>query len=329
MLRPIDQGEEEELIIIPQEAGEADNNDKCETHKVTRVVKALNLPMIRKEFDLASARLRLARSNPDTLANQYTTPLELVLMLVNVGLFKTALNLATTFKLPYDCIFACLTTMCIRLAKSNDPESWNWLVENDLADMPVVDASPATVCWNLLQTLHEKYEKPGLTVLLKAITQKLIATGSHIPHWIVEIYKLRNPSELLRLLIKSGRVVEATTLASQQILATLGQGKEHFGYVQPLVPTAPVFCLPLLWFDRLEKILLTLGETKMYYRREHAEFQKLLNKYMSTSKRVYKDVRRIGQMKKQEMEKQNSGRDRFYISDDVIDPDEYLDSFVS
>ncbi|GLV61225.1 Nucleoporin 160kD [Carabus blaptoides fortunei] len=127
----------------------------------------MDLESIKKEFEVASARLRLARCNAKTLANQFTTPGELVTMLTNMGIFKCALGLCKTFRIPYDTVFDSLAKMCVRLTMKENLNAWNWLVENDLADLSMVDSSPATVCWNLLQMLLEEYEEPHLTVIHK------------------------------------------------------------------------------------------------------------------------------------------------------------------
>lgn len=55
----------------------------------------------------------------------------------------------------------------------------------------------------------------------------------------------RDASELLRLMLNTGRLVEASDLAVDYIKAVLGSGKEHFGLETPLVATAPSIWLPL------------------------------------------------------------------------------------
>lgn len=68
-------------------------------------------------------------------------------------------------------------------------------------------------------------------------------------------FQKRNPAELLRLILNSGRILEATDLAVDYINAVLGEGKEHFGLKTPLVATAPEAWLP---YNTLELLLLEL-----------------------------------------------------------------------
>lgn len=58
--------------------------------------------------------------------------MELVTLLNNSGLFKTALDICTTFSLPYNNVFETLTKHCVLLTEQEHPSAWNWLVENDL-----------------------------------------------------------------------------------------------------------------------------------------------------------------------------------------------------
>jgi nuclear pore complex protein Nup160 len=71
-------------------------------------------------------------------------------------------------------------------------------------------------------------------------------------------YKLRNPAELLRVLLSAGRLVEATELAKEYVWAVLGRGKEYFGLENSLLATTPPTWLP---FQTLDLLLLELEES--------------------------------------------------------------------
>lgn len=62
---------------------------------------------------------------------------------------------------------------------------------------------------------------------------------------ILNFLKMRNPSELLRLLHRSGRLEEAIEIAQGLLLAALGYGKECYGFEVSMAPSVPPFCLPL------------------------------------------------------------------------------------
>lgn len=187
----------------------------------------------------------------------------------SVGIFKYALILCKSFGLSYDIVFQALAKQCILLSDSEDPNAWNWLIENDLhglfciktntlqftivvfTDLTIVGNSPSTVAWNLLQTYMNQYDEECLSIIHKAVCSKIITMGSYIPYWLVASYKKRNPSELLRLYYHNGRLEDAVTLAGEYILAALGYGKELFGFTHAMIPCGPQFGLPVNIIDAL------------------------------------------------------------------------------
>lgn len=62
----------------------------------------------------------------------YTDIDELVTLLTSCGLFKAALHLCSTFTKCLVSVFVGLTWRCVMLSEEEDPNAWNWLVENDL-----------------------------------------------------------------------------------------------------------------------------------------------------------------------------------------------------
>lgn len=62
----------------------------------------------------------------------FVAPNEVVMYLVNAGLFKSALSLSTIFELSYEPIFEALTRQAILLNEYENPKAWNWLIENYL-----------------------------------------------------------------------------------------------------------------------------------------------------------------------------------------------------
>jgi nuclear pore complex protein Nup160 len=115
-----------------------------------------------------------------------------------------------------------------------------------------------SLAWRLLETLLNKYESPRQSTLHKAVATRLLGLGAFLPYWLVMSYKLRNPAELLRVLLSGGRLVEATELAKEYIWAVLGCGKEHFGLENALLATASPTWLP---FQTLDLLLLELEES--------------------------------------------------------------------
>lgn len=114
------------------------------------------------------------------------------------------------------------------------------------------------LAWRLLEILLNKYENPRQSTLHKAVAARLLGLGAFLPQWLVVSYKLRNPAELLRVLLSAGRLVEATDFAKEYIWAVLGRGKEYFGLEHSLLATAPPTWLP---FQTLDLLLLELEES--------------------------------------------------------------------
>lgn len=59
-------------------------------------------------------------------------PSELVVMLSSVGLYKTALHLCDEFKINKCSVFENLASQCIKLSLNEDPDAWEWLLQNDI-----------------------------------------------------------------------------------------------------------------------------------------------------------------------------------------------------
>ncbi|PSN51838.1 Nuclear pore complex protein 160 [Blattella germanica] len=207
------------------------NGEQVFQHKLKRQVKVLELPDIRKEYELVNARLRLMKFSPDlysTIGARLSAG-ELIAILTSVGMYQVALKLCHLFSLPKEGVFEGLAAACVKLmAEDTDRDSggaWDWLVENDVSELGVGEATAVSLAWKLLETLMNKYEEPRLSTLHKAVTARILGLGAFLPQWLVVSYKKRNPAELLRLFLSSGRLVEATEFAVEYIWAVLGRGR--------------------------------------------------------------------------------------------------------
>lgn len=123
-------------------------------------------------------------------SNFFLAPSEIIMYLTTVGLFKSALSLCMQFNLPYDVIFETLARQCILLTEYEDLYAWNWLNENDLHELPILGTSPSSVAWLMLKTYLEDYEEENMSILHKIVSQKIIAMGGYIPHWLLASYKV-------------------------------------------------------------------------------------------------------------------------------------------
>ncbi|CAH1112722.1 unnamed protein product [Psylliodes chrysocephalus] len=284
VVRPADPDDEDEEVVLQPLAG---SNREMRVFKLRKQVEVVDIETIQKELIFSSAKLKLARFNTSTPIN-ITSPVELVTLLNTSGLFKTAFDICTTFSLAYSPVFETLTKQCVLLSEEDNPNAWNWLVENDLQDLPVNRESASDVIWQFLQDCLEKYEEPKMTTLHCVVAKKIINMRIYLPHWLVASYKMRNPSELLRLLHTSGRLEEAVELTNEYILSAMGYGKEFFGFTQPLAPTSPAFCLPVYAIQRLidELNIQNVKNVERPFIQEYNNLKSLFTKYLETATRV-------------------------------------------
>ncbi|KAJ8920022.1 hypothetical protein NQ315_011672 [Exocentrus adspersus] len=288
VVRPLDPEEHAQEVILEPLAG---SNKELQILKLRKQVEVVNIETIKNELVFSSAKLKLANFDTTSPTN-VTSPVELVTLLNNACLFKTSLNICTTFNIPFASVFETLTKHCVLLTEQEHPSAWNWLVENDLQDLPVNRDSAADVVWQLLQEYLEKYEEPRMTVLHYVVCKKIIHMRMYIPQWLLASYKIRNASELLRLLHSCGRLEEAIELVNEYLLAALGYGKELYGFEKPLAPSALPFCLPIYAIQNLihELHLQNSKTMEKPYVNEYENLKDVFNKYLETCARITSEI---------------------------------------
>jgi len=60
---------------------------------------------------------------------------ELIVTLCSIGLYATALHLCDVFKISKASVLKSLTSQCIKLSQREDPNAWDWLIQNDIFGM--------------------------------------------------------------------------------------------------------------------------------------------------------------------------------------------------
>uniref|UniRef100_A0AAR2IT13 Nucleoporin 160 n=1 Tax=Pygocentrus nattereri TaxID=42514 RepID=A0AAR2IT13_PYGNA len=125
---------------------------------VSRQIEILELQDLEKEYILSRCRLTLAQQHPPSAAIAGSaSAAEMVALLVQAGLFDTALSLCQTFKLPLTPVFEGLTFKCIKLqygGEQSQNEAWNWLAANQLPSL-ITTKECRCVCWNLVLFTHD------------------------------------------------------------------------------------------------------------------------------------------------------------------------------
>lgn len=199
---------------------------------------------IRKELLQTEALLLISKQRSEIGAFINAGPQELAVILCNCGLYTSAMKLATGCKIALNTIFDSLAGVCVRSGTEGPNEAWEWLQENDLADLPH-KSSAADMAWALLKKLVEENENGTFTIVRKVVVNKILAMGGVVPQWLFNSYKANNSAELLRLYVQHGRLLEAAEYAKEIINAMLGCGSEYFDFKKPIAVSNPSLCLPI------------------------------------------------------------------------------------
>ncbi|XP_012217112.2 nuclear pore complex protein Nup160 homolog [Linepithema humile] len=286
IVRPVvDQSVSDEMNSSnPQKKRSIDGKEVLH-YKIKKQVEVLELDDIKKEYYIVDARLKISKINSDMHIVTHTEPPELIVTLCSIGLYTMALHLCDEFKISKTSVLESLTSQCIKLSQREDPNAWDWLTQNDIFDIGISNTTITNTAWKLLEYFTLKHEKDNNSELHKAVARKLLQDGAFLPQWLLISYKKRNASELLRLMLNSGRLLEASDLAIDYINAVLGCGLEHFGLKTPLVAIAPPTWLPFNTIEVLLSELEDLNKDSVYIE-SYERLNSTLEKYLEIAERV-------------------------------------------
>uniref|UniRef100_A0A8C1TAJ8 Nucleoporin 160 n=1 Tax=Cyprinus carpio TaxID=7962 RepID=A0A8C1TAJ8_CYPCA len=200
---------------------------------VSQQIDILELKDLEKEYVLARSRLTLAQQEPPSAAIAGgANSQEMVALLVQTGLFDTALTLCQTFNLSLTPVFEGLTFKCIKLQCKGDrdqTEVWNWLAANQLPTVITTKESSATdEAWRLLAHYLEKYPSQNAQYHC-CVINKLLSHGVPVPDWLINAYKEVDAAALLRLYLNYDQLESAAELVLEYVDALLGKGHQYFG----------------------------------------------------------------------------------------------------
>lgn len=245
----------------PGASPKRNHDGECTAAPTNRQIEILELEDLEKECSLARIRLTLARHDPSAIAIAGSSSAkEMSTLLVQAGLFDTAISLCQTFKLPLTPVFEGLAFKCIKLqfgGEAAQGEAWAWLAANQLSSVITTKESSATdEAWKLLSTYLERYKVQN-NLYHHCVINKLLSHGVPLPNWLINSYKKVDAAELLRLYLNYDLLEEAVDLVSEYVDAVLGKGHQYFGIEFPLSATAPMVWLP---YSSIDQLLQALGE---------------------------------------------------------------------
>ncbi|XP_034062787.1 nuclear pore complex protein Nup160 [Gymnodraco acuticeps] len=229
---------------------------------VKRQVDILELRDLEREFILSSSRLSLSQLHPGQAAIAGGASAgEMVSLLVQSGLFDSALSVCQAFSLSLSPVFEGLTFKCIKLqGGGEEPQSdaWSWLAANQLsAVVNTKESSAADEAWRLLSSYLLRYPCSNGRHH-RCVINKLLSHGVPLPDWLIKSYKEVDAASLLRLYLNFDLLEEAGDLVLEYVDALLGRNR-YYGLEGPLSATSPSVWLP---YTSIDQLLQTLNETQ-------------------------------------------------------------------
>ncbi|XP_070567013.1 nuclear pore complex protein Nup160-like [Ptychodera flava] len=309
------------------------DGDILEATQFRKHVEVVTLMDLQKEYMLVSARLKLIQVDPDAalITGPFLSAPETVSLLVQAGLFDTAISICSKFKLPYTAVFESLTSRCIKDDKyqmfiflsnfqnslrirlevfiilklsssGNDSDAWTWLSANDTSHLrTTTEIRASELSWRLLESYLRRLDSDGKSGYHKVIASKLLSLGVPLPAWLIHSHKRVNAAELLRLYINFDMLEEAAYLAMEYIDAVLGKGKEYFGLTSCLHGTTP----DSVWlpYTALDQLLHAIKESKTesLFQELYHDLNDKLKSYLSTAERVSRDMEDISRKRAKQM----------------------------
>lgn len=256
-------------------------------------IEVLGLQDIMQEYNLVQARLLHAQRYCNS-SNLIVTPLsseETVALLLNAGLFDTAIHLSKAFSLSLIPVFEALAYKC--LSSTSHSETHLSITSNGGKYFKQLDPAIDYVnqdinqfqIWHLLEKYLAEHEEAGKSELHRCITEKLLIHGATLPAWLKLSYQKRNFTELASLYISYGLLNESLTLIHKYVKAVLGVRKEDFNLKFSLHINSPPVWLPHTYIDIL---LDTVNNFQ-----DDDNLQDLYNEFLDTLKEYNKTVESI------------------------------------
>ncbi|SPP79478.1 nuclear pore complex protein Nup160 homolog [Drosophila guanche] len=284
-------------------AMDVDNEDDLPPNDDEVVV--LELADIRRELVYVEALKELSYYRKDIAAYELTGAEELSYLLTSYGLYTAALKLSRGHSFPVQPIFESLAAACVSSTEEKATDSWAWLQNNDLADLPHRN-NAADMAWSLLQKLILDNERKDSTLIRKGVVNRLLTMNAFVPKWLYDSYKLSNSRELLQLYVKHNRLLEAADMASEMICAMLGAGSEYFDFQQSINVTTPQLAFPINTIDLLLHALKVNGKEQSEYEVACVQLEDDVARYIETVSRTTADKMKMAILRNREERQQQA-----------------------
>ena len=204
---------------------------------LTPHIEVLSLKDLENEYLIVLAQLKLAQieETATPLTTSTCTHEEIMILLVQYGLFDMAMTISQKLNLCRQHLFETLATRCVKMSilgsdlleDENGLDYIQWLSYNDTGIECCTDGLPPEgQAWSLLQRYLESLKGFDRIEALLWVVGRLLSMSFTLPQWLKDDISRLAPEKLLAMYLKYSQLEQAGNLALAYIRAVLGDRKE-------------------------------------------------------------------------------------------------------
>ena len=212
-------------------------SEEEEDPSLTPHIEVLSLNDLENEYLIVLAQLKLAQieETATPLTTSSCTHEEIMILLVQYGLFDMAMTISQKLKLCRQHLFENLATRCVKMSilssdileDENELACIQWLNYNDTGIECCADGLPPEgQAWSLLQRYLQSVEGFDRIEAHLWVVGRLLSMNFTLPQWLKNEISRLAPERLLAMYLKYSKLEEAGNLALAYIRAVLGDRKE-------------------------------------------------------------------------------------------------------
>ncbi|GAA5962589.1 hypothetical protein JCM21900_000955 [Sporobolomyces salmonicolor] len=177
----------------------------------SRPLEVLELADIRKEYNVALARLQLAAEFPELeRTNFYLEPQAVVALFSQTGAFDQAFTAGRILEVDLSSLFEIIAERCVNLTVHPEgTEDASWVALSDEAS--TWEGSLASKAWRLLERHLERHDAAPTYSYRLVVLERALALncGGKLPTFLTDFLLRHAPHALIQTLIKYDRLGEA------------------------------------------------------------------------------------------------------------------------
>jgi nuclear pore complex protein Nup160 len=155
--------------------------------------------------------------------------------------YREVLILSKVWNLPIYYPMRELVKTCLNLTNSDKcDKSWRWLADNGVSDSGV---DCEKIAWRFLETLVERYEEEGKTLIHLHVADELLKHNAFLPCWLVKTLNERNVGELLQLYLNYGELINCADIIFKLIEKEMSSGEYSVDSFGDAIPVDIIECV--------------------------------------------------------------------------------------